>query len=496
MIITPKLVSVIPGPQRLNAYVEPLSMSQRQTAKTKTPAAQRHFYKQAGKTKKQLFQPKKRTAKLLQPPAEVLSPAAVTPPSPPPPKDASPSVAAPAPAPTPSPPTDPAEAEKQALTRTIEDTVARLAHDNQLHVEQKQAADQPAAREVAPQEFDGLSGPNEQYELLSQEIRNYQRKTSKLTHELDVIKTDFDKEKKQLKRTIIDLRQELHRTAPLHDHKFFSLSEDVKQAINEIETSVDGPLDPDAINTMVASGIPAPSTTLPNSPAAPAPAFSSMAPLPTQATAQPSLAVTPKGKDKKLLITGVVLLFFLVSGAAVSYKVMSKPQVDQKLVDQYLESGQVQGAQNVDDSAPKVDRYAEIPFDQTNWQGFEDPFYGIRFQYPANVAEKQKNGNGIAILRKDSYLFKFQQIPSELGVKEYWDQTKNSEINYQVEEVKFKGKTALHLTTTDQVDYPGEKYLVKNNDSILDLWFPTPSDKFSDDDMQRVQRIMDTVSFF
>jgi hypothetical protein len=333
-------------------------------------------------------------------------------------------------------------------------------------------------------------------ELLSQEIRNYQKKTSKLNHELDVIKTDFEKEKKELKKTISELRQELHRTAPIHDHKFFSLSEELKTAITDIETSINTPINFE-VPVAITPGSSLPVNLTPTSPLAFPTAISPATPMAviTSAANTPT-AVKPKGKDRKLLFTGIILLFLLVSGAVVSYQIMKKPKIDAKLVDKYLNSGQIQGAQTSESNEPKVDRYAELPIDQTKWQGFEDPFYGIKFLYPANVAEKQKNGNGIALLRKDGYLFKFQQIPTKLSLKEYWDQNQNKEIKYQQENINFQGKPALKLTTTDESDYPGEKYLVKNGEAILDLWFPVASDKYSADDLERVKKLKDSIIFF
>lgn len=486
-------------------------------ASSKKPQKKRLFFKKTGSKKKTLNQPKKRTAKLVQPekpvagnqslpqaqpkPQPITTSPESTPKSTPEPEPNKPSQDLDTAVADVSPTTDKketdqsdaTETEKQAINHSIETAAKNLSSQTKAFVSEKEAQDDSAAPAEDYVNIDGLNQDEEQLDLLSREIRSYQKKTVKLKHELDVIKTDFDKEKNQLKKTIRDLRKELHRTAPLHDHKFFSLSQELRDAIKEIDSNLDHPVDLDSLPP-TSSG-PTSSTAPSSSPLLSAPTTSSQPDTPVPQPSKPKQFVPKKGKDKKLLITGVILLFLLVSGAAVSYKIVQQPQVNKDLVNEYLD-GQVQGATTTNTRQPKVDRYAEVPFDQTTWEGFEDPFLGFKFNYPANVAEKQKNGNGIALLRKDGYLFKIQNIAYEKTLQDYWEETKDIGLKYEVEKSTLHSQPALHLILQEETDYPGNRYLIKINDAVIDVWYATESDKFSADDIKRSQQIVDSIRFF
>lgn len=406
----------------------------------------------------------------------------------------------------PNPKIDP---EKDEIKRTIEESVSRLSRIND---EIASDEEQEMIKET-PQEFNGVDSEEEKETLHNAEAVSYQKKAAKLAHEIDILKNEFEAEKKHLEHTVRELKKELHRTAPIQDNKFFSLSKQLRSSLEEIETLVDPTIKPEDISRILMSDT---STQPPvdnqnaTSTVVPEIKTISLPPIQTQPLPQPHQVTQEKPAEppkqpeqehkpkkhieKKLLITAISLLFVLSSGGVVSYNLIKKPEVDQTLVNNYLENqGQIQGATT--GRQPKIDRYAEVSFDASEWVSFNDPIYGIAFQYPGNVVEKQKNGNGIAFLRKDGFLFKFQEIITPDTLKQYWDKNQDGGEMYIVEEVKFKGRDAISLVLKEKSEYSGNRYLVKVGDGILDIWYTTDDTHFNEDDIKRTQKIVDSISF-
>lgn len=397
----------------------------------------------------------------------------------------------------------PKDLEKEDLKRTIQQSVSRLSHmDDAKHTEVEHEA------KVVPEEFNGVDTPEEKETLHNAEAVAYQKKAAKLAHEIEILKNEFESEKKHLQHTVRELKKELHRTAPIQDNKFFSLSRQLRSSLEEIETLVDPTIKPEDINKILlthqSEQAPAsPVLTPPETPVEMPPktiqitheqAPKDTPPPQTHIQAPDAKPKTKKHIEKKLLVTAIALLFVLSSGGIVSYNLIKKPEVDQALVDDFLQNqGQIQGATT--GRTPKVDRYAEVAFDDSQWKNFNDPIYGIAFDYPENVVEKQKNGNGVAFLRKDGFLFKFQQIITPDTLEQYWNKNKDDGEIYTAVETKFRGRDAVSLSLKEKTDYSGNRYLVKVGDGILDIWYTTDDVHFNEDDIKRTKRIIDSINF-
>jgi hypothetical protein len=139
------------------------------------------------------------------------------------------------PEPTPPPPTDvlpEPETQISDIKRMISQTSLRLTEEHQ--------DDRPlipgSGLIDTPESFDGISDDGEKLSLLEQQVIKENRRARKLEHEMALLKAEFEDEKKQLQHMVKDLKQELHRTAPLHDNKFFSLSKELRSAMDEISS--------------------------------------------------------------------------------------------------------------------------------------------------------------------------------------------------------------------------------------------------------------------
>ena len=474
-------------------------------SKRTTTSSKKHFFKRAGGRKKILRQRKKATSSLVpdidtstlgsrQPVLSAPRPAPAPDTNQPPVSELKPKSEPDQPL-VPQPP-DP-DPEKTEIEHTIKSAVSRLSKLNSQAVADKTT---PQSVTPTPEVFNGVSSRDEATALHDQEVVAYQKKAARLQHEFDMLKQEFDSEKTKLEHTVRELKQELHRTAPLHDNKFFSLSKDLRTALEEIEGMVDPTFKPEDLEAVPTApplaSAPGQPPRLPVMPslAGPPPAPGQSPPT-ASATTQDQTKLAKKIKEKKLLISGVALLFILVSGAIVSYNLVKKPKVDQALVDNYLQQqGQIQGA-----TTPQRDQgdknAPDTPYENTDWKTIDDPFFGLAFEYPANVIERQRNGNGMAFLRKDGYLFKFQHVPTSDTLQDYWAKNKENGLSYNVEEITFKSRPTLFLELKDQADYPGNRFLVKLSDGILDIWYAIENSHFSGDDIKRAQHMVDTIRF-
>jgi hypothetical protein len=225
-----------------------------------------------------------------------------------------------------------------------------------------------------------------------------------------------------------------------------------------------------------------------------------------------------KKKAKKLLITGAAaaVATIFVSTAA-STQVLRPAKVDDQLVQDYLsaQSGQVQGAQTENETTTGLNQSPEerqveqlresaeekiskvqqdISFETTEWETFNDAMFGILLEYPKNAVKIIKTDSSATFIRKTGYIFKIQRIETALELDEYWKQIKATSLEYQVEETSFKNMKALFLQLKDISNYPGNRYLIKSSDFIYDIWYASPSDKFTDDDIKRAKYMLDSVT--
>ncbi len=372
------------------------------------------------------------------------------------------------------------------------------------------------------QEFNGVSDLEEQEELYTEAI-DYERKKKKvIEQQVKLLEIEHQKEKRQLEQEIRNLKNELHRTTPIHDNKFFSLSKELREAIEDIEkiAALEGvdlaravvkpsepktaPLSANAIQQVpFQAAAPITPVPIPNEPSTP--------PTPTVQNEEKNTAIVkpPEITKKKVLpkqkmmITGaVVTVLVMLMGSALIGAVFKKPAVDQKIVDKYLSeqsNGQVQGATTGDGSQgsnqQEVDpSQSNVSFEDSLWTEFKDSQFGVLLQYPKNAVKAVRTDSNITFIRKTGYLFKIQRIETSLTVEEYWKQIKATSLNYTSKTDKFKNKPALKLELEDMADYPGDRYLVKDGDFIYDIWYATPSNNFAKDDIQRAEKMLASLS--
>lgn len=352
-----------------------------------------------------------------------------------------------------------------------------------------------------PEAFNGVSDDEEKFKLVDDQLLAEQRKSRKLEHEMSLLKAEFKDEKQKMEQLIRELKQELHRTVPLQDNKFFSLSKEIREAMDEIK----------AISTPITlpNVVPVPSVT-PVIPPVPTPTANLSTPEPKQVV-NPTVAAPPaqkpelplkKNRNKRLflsIITVIVIIGLIAAFTGINY--LAKPKVDQKLVEQYLnkKDGSVAGAQtgtsdqNAPPSVNEVLPQDEIPYENVQWESFTEPLIGIQLLYPKNAVRVNKTDSSVTFLRKTGYLLKIQQIETALNLKAYWEQIKATTKSYEVEETTFHNDPALHLTLTDQDDYPGNRYLVKKGKFIFDVWYAEKSEKFSENDLKMVQKMLESL---
>ncbi len=392
-------------------------------------------------------------------------------------------------------------------------------------VDEDETTKQNAVYQEEPDEdrietFNGISDLKEQEELYDEAI-DYERKKKKVyAEQIKELEAEKDKEKKALEQEIKALKQELHRTVPLQDNKFFSLSKELREAISDIERLAtqggvpiidvprsspvkEMPLSADAIaqvpfqttSSVVAQSQPA-QTLLPT------PQVTPEATKPNTITPPPEKKTLSK---TKLMITGTTAAVIIIGASGIfANSMLSKPKIDQKMVDSYLsQNGQVKGAATTDQPQSATDTtatgevdpsQADVSFEKSLWSDFKDSSFGVTLQYPKNAVKAIRTDSNITFIRKTGYLFKIQRIETSLTVDEYWKQIKATSLNYTSSTDTFKNKPALKLSLEDMADYPGDRYLVKEGDCIYDIWYATPSNSFTKDDILRVEKMLASLS--
>jgi hypothetical protein len=364
----------------------------------------------------------------------------------------------------------------------------------------KKDNDNAVYQEEGPQDFNGINNASEQREYLGSVIDYERKKAESVEEQIKLLEKEKEDEKKLLQKEIRSLKEELHRTNPIHANKFFSLSKELRTAIDEIQhlaeengimvdTTRINPevmIEPTSLNIPVVS-IQEPARTVQIPDAAPV--------VQSEGSVEGKKGL-PK---KKLLITGAsaVAVLIIVSGVMAG-SLTGKANVNQKLVDSYLENkpGQVQGVQtNSGVQTTEVDpSQASVSFEQCIWEEFKDTSFGIMLQFPKNAVKAIRTDSSVTFIRKTGYLFKVQRIQTALTPEEYWKQIKATSLNFDMTEDTFKGKPAIKLELKDVTDYPGDRYLIKEGEYIYDIWYATPSNNFEKDDILRAEKMLASLN--
>ncbi|PIP53424.1 hypothetical protein COX08_01060 [Candidatus Beckwithbacteria bacterium CG23_combo_of_CG06-09_8_20_14_all_34_8] len=234
----------------------------------------------------------------------------------------------------------------------------------------------------------------------------------------------------------------------------------------------------------------------------------------------------PKRKiPKPIAILFTTLIIMGIIGGFAWYTFNKKPEVSTQLIQQYMPSDAKTPApsalpqeekkinesneENSNDSektesVPQVkgasdDKYAQsqadIPYSQTIWDTFKDPTVGIEVNYPQNTVNVVKTESSLTFLRKNGYIFKIQIYETAFDIDEYWKSVKANNLNYNVKKTTFRDEPALFLELEDITEFPGDRYIVKLNDYIYDIWYATYSKNLSDDDVKRVDIMLNSFKF-
>ncbi len=376
----------------------------------------------------------------------------------------------------------------------------------------------------SPEKYDGIDGVNEERTLLKEQLKHFERENLKLKHQIDLLKADYEDEMKKTNATIRDLKSELHRTMPLTDNKLFTFSKDLRDVVNSVKALTEEELRDEvsdmSINDQAYAELTSPPTVAIDLPLTNKTLYAEKAPEPKQIVKTEELKhesaevekstkkisgknpVSKKTKKIVLVSTAVAILTFGVG----TFTLNQKPKVNQKIVDSYLQNnGQVQGATTSTDSksvasvAPTMVKKEQknnlVTYEETKWEVFRDEFLGLQIEYPGNAIDILHTGNTITFLRKGGYIFKAQRLQTEKTLDEYWESIKANGLQYKVEKTKLNIDEALHLVLDETVEFPGNRYLLKKGGFVYDLWYAVPNPAFDDDDMKRVDKMMESLRF-
>jgi hypothetical protein len=223
--------------------------------------------------------------------------------------------------------------------------------------------------------------------------------------------------------------------------------------------------------------------------------------------AQPAPAATPtdaeKGSGNGMVVKAATIFLILCAGA-VGYQVKNAENLRSTFVSQVKSAyEQKPDLSNVDpvynpdrtmsDQYPTA--FAEVSFENTVWDKFVDPEYGVRIDYPKNTSHRLRpiGSDNVWFLRKDGYLLKLEKS-SDTDFVTYLT-NHPSAITYKSEAVKFKGLDSLHLVATEPTPVQGETYLVKSGQFVYKVWYKTYLPGENPDDEKRVAKMLETLQF-
>lgn len=420
------------------------------------------------------------------------------------------------------------ESEISEISNMIKQATQKL-QELEEKKKQQQEAEAEAAKAEHVEEFNGVDSDQEEYELIKQQLAHSQRLNKKLKKEIEELKESFEKEKKSLEKSVRQLKTEMNQDEAIDNNKFFNFSKELQDAVKAIETLNDPNFKPEVSQVVIkADELPeTQDTTLTQVEAKPIELnvpkkIQIDGPTETKASQPTNPELSPgveqlkqeiqqkvdnvKSKDakptkgKKLLMTGVGALVLMLSGGLVTFRLLAKPKVNEKLVDEYMQQAnqsQVLGIESQSHVPDGIvaDKNSDASLDDTQWAEFESRVFGIRVQYPANVTERLHSANSITFLRKNSYLFKVTKYNTNQDIDEYWDSTKDKGVKYSAEETEFDHLPALYLKVEEDIDYPGDRYLVKYNGNIYDIWFAVDESKYGAEDIERATQMLESFMF-
>ncbi len=162
------------------------------------------------------------------------------------------------------------------------------------------------------------------------------------------------------------------------------------------------------------------------------------------------------------------------------------------------ETGDVAGAAVVASATPEpyAESFADVPFEQTEWEVANDGEFGIQFDYPKNASNRTRTlgGNNLWVLRKNGYLLKISRFQTTDTLETWW--TANQK-NYTDEskgvKTTFKGFPAIYVESKVKTVTSGSSYFVQRTDGIYQIWIKDES--AATDDGQRLTRMMESFTF-
>lgn len=177
------------------------------------------------------------------------------------------------------------------------------------------------------------------------------------------------------------------------------------------------------------------------------------------------------------------------------------------LVTDTVDSGSVAGAstETLPETAevtPTFDTYtesfAEVPFEQTEWEKTTDYEFGLSLDYPKNATNRVRviGGSNLWFLRKNGYLLKISVIPSSLTLTDWWkenQETYASPNNLKVTEGSFKDLPAVIAESRQKTATSGTSYFIKRDQGIFHIWIK--DEPAITDDGQRLGRMVESLTF-
>lgn len=208
-----------------------------------------------------------------------------------------------------------------------------------------------------------------------------------------------------------------------------------------------------------------------------------------------------------LLIKTAILLLILFGGG-ILYQLKNAEKTRQIFVDQV--KGQVKGASTSKNSSlsgtglssatPEEkfkEAFVDAPFEDTFWADYTDSEYGISMSYPKNTSYKYipvSSNSTVWFMRKNGYLMKIDRFETAQTLEEFYAAQK-TDIAYKMENATFKGFSAIHLIQDEYLEVRGNIYYLKVGDVIYKIWYKTYQNNENPDDEQRVQKMLDSITF-
>jgi hypothetical protein len=361
---------------------------------------------------------------------------------------------------------------------------------------------------------------DEKVSFLQKQVAKARSNEEKYANEIERMEEKFKQEKEEMEDKLKNLRKDLHRTDPIEHNKFFTISKELSDVVEQMDDLItDEEAFVDKVKEQTSMSLATPyefekainqkvDNIITNT-------------REVVAAEQPQIEEKKEDEDepkkkkfpKGILIIGITTFLMLAIGGGVYFGIIKKGEkVSEELLQEYLpddvkpevhegstenqdEEASSEGETKGASTGKYEESQADIPFSDTKWKHQEIPGMGFSIDYPENSVNIIKTDNSVTFIRKNGYIFKIQIMETALDVREYWKLIQSTSLNYKVKETFFRDKDALFLELEDFSDYPGDKYLVKFNDMVYDIWYATYSNNLSDDDSRRVEIMLNSFKF-